>query len=99
MDPNLRQNGEQLRDDAAQLREDIAQLRDDVAQLTQDLRDVAAARGAEGVEAIRRTAHQTRDQARALAEDLERRITERPLTNILIAFGAGFVVGRLLDRR
>lgn len=88
-----------VQNDADKVKEDIAKLKEDIAQLTQSLKGVAAARGAEGVDTLKRTAHQTRDQAKAFSQDLERQVADRPLTSMLVAFGVGFVIGRLLDRR
>jgi ElaB/YqjD/DUF883 family membrane-anchored ribosome-binding protein len=39
------------------------------------------------------------DRANAASSDLSRRLEQQPLTSVMIAAGAGFLVGLLLGRR
>jgi ElaB/YqjD/DUF883 family membrane-anchored ribosome-binding protein len=39
------------------------------------------------------------DRASAATHDLTRRVEQQPLTSVLVAAGAGFVVGLLMGRR
>ncbi|MGA8258722.1 MAG: hypothetical protein WB783_00760 [Arenicellales bacterium] len=81
-----------INQDVDQLREDLNKLREDVSSLVDTMRKDGAARGRAAYESARESV----DAAR---ETLGREIEERPVTSILTAFGVGFVVGLLLDRR
>ena len=61
----------------------VAKLRSVVSQANEDAQAAAAALGARGREGIAAVEHQVR---------------ERPLMSILICFGVGLVIGKLIDR-
>src|SRR5258708_798240 len=84
------------------LLEDIASLKRDFATLMRHVKN-----GAGG--ATRGGIAQVSDEAQRLYEDLAarsersvealgRRVEEQPVTSLLVAFGVGFVVSRLLSR-
>lgn len=81
-----------------ELRAELNQIQKDVAALTETLKKLGADRGQEGVDAVKRAAAATERQAKAAVQSVEEQITERPFPSILVAFGLGFFVGKLLDR-
>lgn len=86
-----------------QLRSDVAALRKDLASLVSTLKDVGIEEGQNLYERTAERAKHTRDEARRRASNtygaLEKEVEERPLTSVLTAFGTGFMIGMLLDRR
>jgi len=95
------------------LRGDLGKIRDDIAALTRSLSDAAAAEAKAGGARLNQAAHaaaQTAkeraqhfaDTARTQGEEgiaaLEQRIEQNPFTSVLVAFGVGLVIGKLLDR-
>lgn len=92
-----------LRDDLNALRSDIASLAATVKELmVSKARDAGAAAG-ENLDELRdrveQLAEQAKERGRAASEKLQRQVEERPLTSLLVAFAAGLVISRLLDRR
>lgn len=84
------------------LKDDLAKLRADVASLSATLRDITSDTVHEQVDAIRGRINNLTDSAKAEGQqrldDLTDQIEERPLTSVLIAFGAGLLIGKLFDR-
>ena len=91
------------------LRADLGKIRDDIASLTRTLGDAAAAEAKAGGAKLNEAAHAAKDRAQRFAESartqgeegiaaLEERIEQNPITSILVAFGFGLVIGKLLDR-
>jgi ElaB/YqjD/DUF883 family membrane-anchored ribosome-binding protein len=85
---------------------DLAMLKRDVAALMSQLKS-GAVRGAK--EAAENTLDELSDRASRLydklategersAEAISRRVEEQPIASLLIAFGVGFIVSRLLSR-
>jgi len=83
-------------------KDDLNKLRNDLAHLSAALRDTTSETVREQVDAIRthvdKLTREAREQGRETLDDLADRIEERPLTSVLIAFGVGVLLGRLLDR-
>ena len=86
-----------------QLRSDMADLRKDMSALVKTMKDAGISEGQHLYEEAAERAKHARDAARKRATDtysaLEKEVEERPLTSILTAFGTGFVMGIILDRR
>ena len=93
-----------------QLRKDFASLRSDLSGVVETLRNMGAEQGRNAYQRARQAGEQAYGQARATGEQaygqaraaeqaVEREISERPLISVLGAFGVGFLVGVLLDRR
>ncbi len=86
-----------------QLRSDMADLRKDMAALVKTMKDAGVSEGRHLYEEAAERAKHTRDEARKRAADtygtLEKEVEERPLTSVLTAFGTGFVMGLILDRK
>lgn len=85
--------------DVEDLKAEFASLKSDVSELTETVRNMSGDKVEKGRERVRRTAARSRAQAREAVDTVEHEIGERPLTSIATAFGTGFVIGRLLDRR
>jgi ElaB/YqjD/DUF883 family membrane-anchored ribosome-binding protein len=81
-----------LRDDLDQVRADLAALIDTVGKLASDS-------GKEGLRAFEKMKARTQAQATESLESVEHQIAARPLTSVLIAFAAGLLFGKLMDRR
>jgi ElaB/YqjD/DUF883 family membrane-anchored ribosome-binding protein len=81
--------------DLEQLKTDIADLKSAFGKLVDDLKK-GATKGV-GREA-ERLYSQLADTSERSASALAREVEERPLTALLIAFGIGFIGGRLLTR-
>jgi ElaB/YqjD/DUF883 family membrane-anchored ribosome-binding protein len=83
-------------------KDDLNKLRSDISNLSAALRDTTSETVREQVDTIRNRVDQitrdAREHGRQTLDDLTDRIEERPLTSVLIAFGVGVLLGRLLDR-
>lgn len=81
-----------------ELREQASRVRDDIVELTRLARSAAR----EEFERLRDNAADNlgrgRRKANRLQEDLDRKVSERPLTSLAIAVGAGVILGSLLTR-
>jgi len=84
------------------IRDDIDALRKDLARLMEHVKSGAMHNIAGQVEEMSDEARRLYNQALAEgergAEALARQVEERPLTSLLIAFGLGFIGGRLVLR-
>ena len=90
------------------LRKDLAQLRADVAQLTEVVKDIGVSKAesvkesvAEEVRRRREALNERLDEAQARGrmamEDLEEGIQQHPYGSLLTAFGAGFIIAKLMQ--
>lgn len=97
-------------DDIGVLKKDIDELRSALNTLTRDLRSAvdanaksASAKAGEKLDEVRRDAadiaHKVADRGRESAEAVADAVKERPLQSLLVAFGIGLLLSRLLDRR
>ncbi len=86
-----------------QLKSDVATLREDMATLIDTLKQAGTEEGREVYDRVQTRARQAGANVRRSTSEaygvVGREVEERPLTSILAAFGTGFVVGMLLDRR
>jgi ElaB/YqjD/DUF883 family membrane-anchored ribosome-binding protein len=96
-----------MEDDLARLREEFDDLRSRLLDQSDSARDSASRSLRDGAKALRESYGDARDsasqtianvtrQSRDGLATLEHRVEERPLTSLLVAFGIGLVVGRLL---
>jgi len=85
--------------DYDELRKELDKLRSDMADLTRTLKDIAADRGSEAYEKIRKSADRAQEQAADTVEAVGHEIGERPFTSVLSAFILGFLIGMLSGRR
>lgn len=92
------------------LRKDIEDLKASVSALIGDLKKSADARGTSAAESARAKldslgqsasdmARAAADRGRHTAEAAADTVRDRPLQSVLIAFGAGLLLAKLLDRR
>lgn len=81
------------------LRKDVISLRSDMAALLEAAKEAGIARGHKAYERLSETGDRARRRAHDAQEHVEDYIEEKPLTSVLVAFGTGFVIGMLLDRR
>ncbi|MEA2781951.1 MAG: hypothetical protein QOK29_3495 [Rhodospirillaceae bacterium] len=81
--------------DLDRLKDDMANLREDLGQLVEHLRRGATESAARQAQRIY---DQLATQGERSANAIAREVEERPLTALLIAFGIGFIGGRLLTR-
>jgi len=77
-----------LREDLDILKEDVSKLRSDITELTQKL--VFIGRSEAGV-----AKDKLLEQGKKTAETMEKKIEEKPLMSILVAFIAGLFLGSL----
>jgi ElaB/YqjD/DUF883 family membrane-anchored ribosome-binding protein len=84
------------------VKEDLAKLRADLANLSSSLKDVTSGAVHDQIAQIRTRIDgmtgEARQRSRETLDELAGRIEEKPLSSILIAFGVGLLIGRLLDR-
>lgn len=78
--------------DIETIKADIATLRDDLGSMTSD-----AMRN--GVKSIRTASKLAKDKAASAVEQMQTFVEERPMTSILMAFGAGVIASHLLRRK
>lgn len=96
--------------DVEKLQKDIDDLKSAISTLTKDLQNTADDRGQRLGAAAREkldefgrsasgVARKAADRGRESAEYAAETIRERPLQSLLVAFGAGLLLAKLLDRR
>jgi ElaB/YqjD/DUF883 family membrane-anchored ribosome-binding protein len=78
------------------LRADLEQLRDDMAAMMKTVSRMANNGQREGLERIKQATTVAADQARQSMEVAEQGIVKNPFTSVLVAFGAGLVIGKLI---
>ena len=83
----------------AAIRKDLAALRADIAALARTAADAASDGKAQLGEAMRDKAEEIGEMGSEIASSVGRHIEERPLASVAVAFGAGFLLGKLLERR
>ncbi|MEQ8661394.1 MAG: DUF883 domain-containing protein [Gammaproteobacteria bacterium] len=89
----------ELDDNVAKLKQDIEELRRDFANLGGLAREAASEQGRNAAERARRAQEQVRSRAQDAGDRLEQQVEAHPLTSMLTAFGIGFLVSMLLERR
>ena len=92
------------------LKSDLQTLRSDLEKLTGQLGNTARAGASEASASVRSEAARLRaeldrlldiagEQGQSSMAEVQRRAQEHPLATLAGAFGIGFLIGRLLDRR
>ena len=92
------------------LRADFTRLRGDIAALTQTIGEVSQRRAVNGAENLKQMGNRAADQVRAMAAEANalkaagleatvRQVSEHPVSSLLVAFAAGVLLGKLVDRR
>lgn len=94
---------EQFNKEVDQLKADIAALRADMGSLIETMKEAGLDQGRQYYQRASERIHQAGETTRERAADaygaVGKEVEEHPLTSVLAAFGTGFVVGMLLDRR
>jgi ElaB/YqjD/DUF883 family membrane-anchored ribosome-binding protein len=89
-------------DEIKALKDDLAGLRKDMQTLVKTVGEDAKSRGRETMNKAKAEAGHYADEAVARGREgvaaIESHIEDRPFTSVLIAFGIGLVLGKLLDR-
>src|ERR1700719_521202 len=84
------------------VKDDLTKLRADIAQLSAALKDVTSETVRDQLASIRgridAAAGEARVHGRQTIDELTDHIEERPLASVLLAFGVGLLIGKLLDR-
>ncbi len=84
------------------LRDDIDKLRTDLAALTGTLTASTREELEERVRRLREGAGHMYGEARRRVDEapaaLEKQVHDKPLTSLAVAFGVGFVIGKLFER-
>ena len=84
------------------IKDDVAGLRKDLQTLIKTVADDQKAHGKEALDKARAEVNRLASEARAKGREgvhaLETQIEERPFTSVLVAFGIGLILGKLLDR-
>ncbi len=102
-EPHEAEEFELLKEDLARLRADMQALKEHLASLggkrTAEAREAASAK----LEALRaeldRLGEELGLQGRQVRRTLEQKVREQPVVSLLTAFGLGFLLSRLFERR
>jgi ElaB/YqjD/DUF883 family membrane-anchored ribosome-binding protein len=99
-----------VKDEIETLQSDFSQLRADIQTLTKTIGDISRRRAEEGVVNLKDVGNRTAERVRAAAASAssmkdaglaaaERQVVEHPVTSLLVAFAAGLMLGKLVERR
>jgi ElaB/YqjD/DUF883 family membrane-anchored ribosome-binding protein len=91
--------GSNAGEDLEALKRDFAALRKDMAAMMSSMGDAANSQKKRAFTAAGEKAEQLKEKGGKIVRSVEGEIEARPLTSVGIAFGAGFLLGKLLDRR
>jgi ElaB/YqjD/DUF883 family membrane-anchored ribosome-binding protein len=83
---------------AEDLQDELAQLRDDMSALMKTVSRVADNGQREGIAKIKQAGTAATGQARQGIDTAEKTITQNPLISVLVAFGTGLLIGKLVKR-
>lgn len=81
------------------LRAEIDQLRVDMAAIARTLKDLGTEEGNRVYARLRESAEHARGEAEHAADSVTRRIEEKPLSAVVLAFVIGAILGALIGRR
>ncbi len=90
---------EELHKEFEALKADLAKLREDVSELAGAVRQSGADKGRAAYARAQQAGERAWESAAEAERAAERQIAERPMVSVLTAFGVGFLVGLILDRR
>jgi ElaB/YqjD/DUF883 family membrane-anchored ribosome-binding protein len=100
---NIQKDLDTLRADLAALRASLEEVTSDLLNVGKDSATIAGRRLGERTaasrERLRNAYGAARDQSARAIEGLQTTIEDRPFVSIVAAFGLGFVLGKMLDRR
>jgi len=92
------------------LQENFKQLRSDFQELSKTIGEISRHRVEDGIETLRQTGGRATNRMRTAAADAtnfkdatlaaaEKQVTEHPMSSMMIAFAAGMMIGKLVERR
>jgi ElaB/YqjD/DUF883 family membrane-anchored ribosome-binding protein len=92
------------------LQSDFGQLRADLQTLTKTIGDISRRRAEESVVNLKDVGNRAAERVRAAAASAnsmkdaglaaaERQVVEHPVSSLLVAFAAGMILGKLVERR
>lgn len=81
------------------LRDDVDKLKADIAALSETLGKYANATGQDAMRGVRHAREAAQARAQETVHTVEQQITAHPLPSLLVAFGVGLLIGKLMDRR
>lgn len=84
--------------DLHELKSEYASLKSDIAAMSETISNLANDGMAAGRKRLNSAAKESRESARETVSAFEHEIEQRPITSLVIALGAGFVLGKLLSR-
>jgi len=84
--------------DIAELQTEIKQLRADFAKIAGTMREIASNRVAGAGQQVQDSTDKVWAEVKRQAENVSREIEERPVVSAVTAFGAGILLGLLLNR-
>ncbi|HYW93016.1 MAG TPA: hypothetical protein VFA95_11270 [Gammaproteobacteria bacterium] len=90
---------EDLHKEFEALKADVARLRGDISDLAGAVRHAGEESGRQAYAKARQAGEQAWHQASEAEQAAAHEIAERPVASVLTAFGVGFLVGLILDRR
>jgi len=88
------------------LKKSFAQLRTDLTSIVSNALGVGKSgahlvkeQAAEAVDGVKNKLHSIKDKGVHSAEAIENKIADHPITSILVAFGVGFMLARMFNRK
>jgi ElaB/YqjD/DUF883 family membrane-anchored ribosome-binding protein len=99
-----------LRQQIAALQTDFGQLRADLVALTKAIAELSKRRAENGVEGLKQAGSEAASRMRAAATEAaslkdaglaatERHVAQHPISSLIVAFAAGLVFGRVVEKR
>lgn len=97
------QDFDTVKDDLGQIRKDFAELAQAILDAgrsgAKDAREKLEQEAQRRLDQLRDTAHSVRARGAHAVESVHDVIEERPFTSVLVAFGIGLIIGKILDRK
>lgn len=90
---------DRIKDDLSTLREDFGELVSAAMDMGKHQAGTAKDKMEAGIVELRKAAKRAQKRGEEAVEVTQKTIAARPLTSVLIAFGAGIILAKLLDRK
>jgi ElaB/YqjD/DUF883 family membrane-anchored ribosome-binding protein len=81
------------------LKADLSNLQSDLSSVVETLKKLATQVGEQNVGRAQKATAAAKQQISDASATAEHAIVERPFASVAVAFGIGFLIGKLLDRR
>jgi ElaB/YqjD/DUF883 family membrane-anchored ribosome-binding protein len=102
-DRDMSKELDDIRSDLKQLRSDfsaiLGSIREEASDRVDDARSSVKDRIEDGMDFIKDNIEGARDYGGKMFDQVRGTVEERPITSVLVAFGVGMFLGKLLDRR